>query len=451
VPKTISDNPEKVTLFERLNTKLFDIPRFSPVHELKPQGPFKSRVIRLLWNFWNSKLSAGGRYFFLATGIFFGYGATSLEFQAFVPIAYSTIIWFFAFLALLFVRPNVRLIANMPRRIAAGENLPVTVQASATSTNRSGEMWLLPHRLPDEIEAFPDNGVPISALKKGENTTVTFSLKPRKRGVYQLKGFRVETDFPFGIINSSHTFNEDSQLLVYPKFDPLDRMELPMGRRYQPGGVAFVSARGESVEYIGNRDYREGDNIRDIDWRATARLNRPIVREYREEYFLRAAVVLDTHIPKPDNEAHCDDFERAVSLCAACGDYMNRTDYLVDILAAGPDLHHLLAGRGLASLDQMLDILACVDSTRKSPWDILAPALIENLEQIASVVCLFLNWDEQRRAFVNELAASGAAVKIIIIRDEPTSGALSLDVFDTWHGEIPVLGKQEFELGLKAL
>ena len=53
---------------------------------------------------------------------------------------------------------------------------------------------------------------------------------------------------------------------------------------------------GESFEYIGNREYREGDNVRDIDWTATARLNTPIVREYRDEYFLRVGVVLDTHV-----------------------------------------------------------------------------------------------------------------------------------------------------------
>ena len=54
---------------------------------------------------------------------------------------------------------------------------------------------------------------------------------------------------------------------------------------------------GESFEFIGNREYRDGDSIRDIDWRATARLSRAIVREYREEYFMRVAVILDIKTP----------------------------------------------------------------------------------------------------------------------------------------------------------
>ena len=439
----------KATLSERLNTKLFDLPRLSPAHDLAFQGPFKSAVVRWLWGLWNRVLSAGGRYFLLATGIFFGYGSVSLEFQGFVPLAYAFIVWFFALGAVRFVRPKATLRAQHSARIAAGEELPVSVEVEA-SQRAGGSLWLLPHRLPAEIDVLPENGAPVLASREGEKSAAKFALRPKKRGVYRLRGFRVETDFPFGLVNAAQVFERDSQLLVYPKFEPLDRMELPTAMRYQPGGVAFVSARGESVEYIGNREYREGDNVRDIDWRATARLARPIVREYREEYFLRCAVVLDTHL-RARTQPLEDDFERAVSLCAACGDYMNRADYLVDILAAGPDLHHLLAGRGLASLDQMLDILACVEATNRSPWPVLAPALVENLEQIASVVCLFLDWDEERRNFAEELAASGTAVKIVVVRDEATSGKPTLETQSSWPAPIVVLGAREFELGVKVL
>jgi uncharacterized protein (DUF58 family) len=435
-------------LSEKLNTNLFDLPRLSPAHDVKREGPFRSAIVRWLWNGWNRTLAPGGRYFFLASGLFFGYGVTSLEFQAFVPLAYAVVVWTFAFATRWLEKPRVKLQAHHPERIAAGETLNVQLQIE---TSRAlGGAIAIAHRLPPEIDLVPEAGAPIPSLKKGEVASISLGIKPQKRGVYQLRGFRVETDFPFGLIQSAQTFESASKLLVYPKFDPIDRLDLPMGRRYQPGGVAFASARGESVEYIGNRDYREGDSVRDIDWRATARLNRPIVREFREEYFLRAAVVLDTHVPKPNPEA-CADFERAVSLCAAVGDAMNRADYLVDILAAGPDLFQLLAGRGLASLDQMLDILACVESSARSPWATLEPALGANLERITSVVCLFLDWDETRRNFATEMASSGAAVKVVIVRDVEAQGEPTLDPRDSWPGEVPILGAREWAVGVREL
>ncbi|BCM92382.1 hypothetical protein IAD21_04261 [Abditibacteriota bacterium] len=424
-----------------LNRKLFDIPRLSPAHDIARQGPFKLAAVRWAWQYWFRALAPSGRYFFLATILFFFYGGLTLEPQSFVPFAYALVIWTIAEIARFLERPKVEIRAHHPDRIAAGERLNVEVEVRNLKSSALAGGQLMAHRLPDAID-FNTLGIPIPSLDSGEATAVHLELSPRRRGAYELHGFRVETAFPFGLLFSASAREVRSKLLVYPKFYPLERLELPQSRRYQPGGVAFVSARGESVEYVGNRDYREGDAVRDIDWRATARLSRPIVREFREEYFLRAAVVLDTHVPLPQPEA-CADFERAVSLCAACGDYMNRADYLVDILAAGPNLYHLLAGRGLASLDQMLDILARVDSTEQSPWDTLAPAIEANLEQITSVICLFLDWDESRRTFATLLQSGGGAVKIFVLRDK-SNGPTTLPTEGTWPGEIVVLGEEEW-------
>jgi uncharacterized protein (DUF58 family) len=207
-----------------------------------------------------------------------------------------------------------------------------------------------------------------------------------------------------------------------------------------------VPSRGESLEYIGNRDYREGDSVRDIDWRATARLSRPIVREFREEVFVRAALVLDTHIARP-SEQNGADFERAVSLAAACAEYLHRADFLMEILATGTDFHALQAGRGPQSLDAVLDILASVESSPGAAWNVLWSRLEENLEHLSSVVCIFLDWDEERRAFAAQLLASGAAVKCIVVK----SGTPQLDPALSWPGAVPVLGDLEFQNGVRQL
>jgi len=437
------------SLFAALNTRLFEFPRRSASHDVNKLGPFYSLVIRWFWTIWFRLLTPAGRYFLLATGLFFGYGVTSLEFQAFVPLAYAFILWAAAFIMLRVARPNLLLQSDSVLRIAAEQELPIALKITNPVTATSGEARVIGHLLPADIDLIPSDGVPIPSLTPNQSIDLTLTLRPRNRGLYNLRGWRIESDFPFGILNAGRKFEHNARLTVYPRFDPLDRIAMPQGRRQQPGGVAYVANRGESIEYIGNREYRPGDNVRDIDWRATARLSRPIVREYREEFFLRAAIVLDTNVPRVSNTfvpARCEDFERAVSLCAACGDYLNRADYLVDILAAGPKLHHLMAGRGLISLDQMLDILAGVEADAKAHWDDLESALGVHQEQIASVVCLFLDWDETRRAFAATLKENGSALKIIIVRDEAPTLAVT-----EWPGEIVVLGRAEFEAGVKQL
>ena len=442
--------PFLLQLYETLNTRLFELPRRSAAHDIERRGPFRSLILRGLWSLWFRLLTPGGRYFFVATGLFFGYGVTSLEFQAFVPFAYALILWGAALLMLRPSRPILQLQTENAHRVAAGESVPVVIALSNPSSASSGNARVLGHLLPGSVDLVPADGAPVPAIPAGGELTLKLALQPRQRGLYQLHGWRLESDFPFGLLNAGRIWPAPARLTVYPRFDPLDRIELPQARRQQPGGVAYVANRGESVEYIGNREYRQGDNVRDIDWRATARLSRPIVREYREEFFLRAAIVLDTQVPRARGDwdaARSEDFERAVSLCAACGDYLNRADYLVDILAAGPRLHHLLAGRGLLSLDQMLDILASVEADARAHWQELEAPLGANLERTACVVCLFLDWDEARRAFAQTLAAAGAALKVVVVRDEPPT----LDPSDSWPGEIWVIGAREFELGVREL
>ena len=437
-------------IFEALNTRLFEFPRRSASHDVNKLGPFYSLIIRWFWTVWFRLLTPAGRWFFLATGLFFGYGVTSLEFQAFVPLAYSLILWIAAFAMLRISRPNLSLQSENVLRIAAGEELPVKIHISNPNAATAGEARVIGHLLPADIDLIPPDGTAIPSLEPHASMDAVLTLRPRNRGIYQLRGWRIESDFPFGILNAGRIHQERATLTVYPRFEPLDRIQMPQGRRQQPGGVAYVANRGESIEFVGNREYRPGDNVRDIDWRATARLTRPIVREYREEFFLRAAIVLDTNVPRVSGQFapdKCQDFERAVSLCAACGDYLNRADYLVDILAAGPTLHHLMAGRGLISLDQMLDILAGVEADASAHWDDLESALGVHQEQIACVICLFLDWDEKRRAFAATLLENGSALKIVVVRDE----APTLDVAESWPGEILLLGRAEWEAGVREL
>lgn len=403
----------------------------------------RSATLRFLRALWLEKLTPGGRWFFIASGLFFGYGSTSLELQTLVPLLYICALWGIAFLLLLIEKPRATLKVRHAPRTRAGETLPVECDVLARGAT-SHDWWISPHRLPEKLEIIPAHGAPIPSLKRGEKARVLVQLRALHRGHFTLQGWRVETDFPFGLMVSSRAFKEQSTLLVHPTFTPLQHLALPVGRRYHPGGVALISSRGESMEYIGNRDWREGDEPRHIDWRATARLQIPIVREYREEYFLRAAVVLDTFVAdEKDCRKGDETFERAVSLCASVSEYMAREDYIVDLFAAGPDLYHLTAGRGLAYLEQILDILACVESSSGEAFETLEPEIEQHLAQINTIICVFLDWTKKRREFVARLAIQGAAIKVLIARDTPCTLDASNERF-----EVVIIPRTYFESGV---
>lgn len=414
---------------------------------------FRGSISRFLWRVITLTVTRSGRWLLLATFFFTMSGSISLQYQPYILFCYAFALWVVAAVFAAFSRPRVTLQARHGDRITVGDTLSVDVTVTAPDKRTAADLTVLPHNLPPEVDAVPDQGVRLSVLAPGASIQMRLGLLCKKRGVYRLKGYRVETDYPLGLLRTFRVTRQPAEIMVYPNFHPLTLLTLPTGSRYQPGGVAMASSIGESLELLGNREYKEGDNIRDIDWRATARLNAPIVREYREEYFLRVGVVLDTQVaedgPSRTVKARAADFERAVSLAASVSDYMARQDYLVDIFAAGPNLYHLTAGRSLAYIDQILEILSCVDSTPNSPFEILEPEILEHLAQITTVVCVFLDWDRVRQEFVHRLAQSGSAVKVIILRDGPCTddpeGGYAL------AGPIAVLGPAEFESGVDEL
>lgn len=426
-----------------------DPPRLSPAQDCEHHPFFRGYLFRPLWRGYNERLTPAGRGFLGLTILFLHFAMCSLEIQTYIPLCYATGLWLVAYGIAALVRPKVTLRARFGDRVCAGEVLPVDLEISRTGGLQGLPARVVPHRLPYNVDADPEEGVPLPPLKDDRPVRVRLHLRCPKRGVYRLRGFRVETAFPFGLVYVRKIVKIPASILVYPQFRRITHLSIADSRRYQPGGIAFACTLGDAMEYLGNREYRYGDSIRDIDWRATARLNLPIVREYREEYFLRAAVILDTFVPENATDEEKASFERAVSVCASVSDYMSRQEYIVDLFAAGRNLYQLTAGRGLAYVDQILDILACVEESHEEAIEAIEAEVREHLSQITTVICVFLDWNETRRAFVRGLVEHGATVKVIVVREGECTVDPAYDIGTT--GIVPIIKQAGFEAGLEEL
>ena len=408
----------------------------------------ENRILLLLWRAYTQRLTPAGQWLIAPTVLFGMWGSTSLDNQIHVACLYALAVWAVAVLSLPIARPRVTLTARHADRLSAGQTLPVEIIATPKGRRTPGDVFVMPHRLPPGVESAQPQGTPVPQAGKDQTATVALNLRCPRRGVYELRGWRVSSDFPFGLLNAYQIFWERRRLLVYPQFTPLNRLQIAPGQRYQPGGVALASNLGESLEFIGSRPFREGDSVRDIDWTATARLDQVIVREYRQEYFHRVAIILDTFLPSAAPGARREDFERAVSIAAAISDAMARQEFLVDLFAAGPDIYHLSAGRSLAYVDEILEILACVEPSGGAPFASLEPEIDEGLAQITTIVCVFLDWDDARRRFTQRLARDGAALKVVVVRDD----APTLDPRreGAW-GPVRTVSRADWERGVREL
>ena len=267
----------------------------------------------------------------------------------------------------------------------------------------------------------------VPTLAAGESTTLPIRILPHRRGRYLLPSIRAFSTFPFNLFRNQLGRKESRPILVLPRFVPLQRINLDVGNRYQPGGITFTSHIGESPEYIGNREYMPGDSPRHIDFKSWARLAKPVVREYQEEYFHRLGLVLDTFVPSDWLSLKLlpfewlrrrkeRDLEAVVALTASVADIFSRGEFVLDVFAAGPELHVFRTGRGTTPIETVLEILADVPACRANPIDRITAAISPELPQISAVVCVFLDWDESRQRLVQAALDNGCRVKVVVIQ-----------------------------------
>jgi len=379
-----------------------------------------------------------------------------------VPLYWVTVLLFAIVVVPAFApKPRVSASRVIPTRSDAGSTLDYSVIVENQSSRSVYDFVINEVALPEPVEAAlahdlrqagyeeDQDLVParsIAVLGPGERVEIPMALRFPRRGYYRLDRLRAETIFPFGIWRRGE-FQRSAvdDILVLPRYSPLEHLELPTGRRYQPGGISLISNVGESPEFIGVRDWRDGDSLRDIDWRSWARTGRPAVKEFQEEYFCRVALVVDTHLPEP-SKAATELFEAAVSMAAAVAAQLADDERVVDLFAAGPKLYRLQAGRNLAFLENILEVLACLEETPEYPFSIVVPELMEEIAQIASVVFVLLDWDEHRARFVQAVHEGGSAVKVILVRDAPPSRPVSEVEALTGHPAV-VLSAEDVALG----
>jgi uncharacterized protein (DUF58 family) len=135
-----------------------------------------------------------------------------------------------------------------------------------------------------------------------------------KRGHVLITGFELSTRFPFAFFRRRRRLRaRDVDIIVYPKPEPAsDELHLlPMNA----GRVASVR-RGAGHDLLSLRDYQPQDDLRYMDWKATARARRLIVREFTAEDERRITIALDTR-RSSEEDGFTERFERGVTLAAS--------------------------------------------------------------------------------------------------------------------------------------
>jgi uncharacterized protein (DUF58 family) len=271
-----------------------------------------------------------------------------------------------------------------PARVPRGRDAEVQLELGNAGRGTGG-LWLLAETVPPELGPAPQ--FVVDRLPGGRTATLHYRVHGGRRGRYRLGPLRLRLVDPFGLVLRSVVGADTAALVVVPRVVPLGPGG-PGGGHGAGGSRAHRSIAVHGEDDVSTRQYRHGDDLRKVHWRATARTGELMVRLEERPWRVQATLLLDTRVrahlvarPTPaDRRAvatsgpdspPADSLEWLVEAAASIGTELIARGATVRVVTEGAELAGAEHGAGLGP-DELLDRLAGVGPSRLAG---LAPGL----------------------------------------------------------------------------
>jgi len=229
-----------------------------------------------------------------------------------------------------------------PARVPRGESADVLLDITNADT-RPGGLWVLTEQLPADLGRSPR--FVVERLAEGTSAALHYRVHGSRRGRHVLGPLRLRLVDPFGLVERSAVGADTAPLLVVPRVRALGAGG-PAGGH---GGGGEGSRRTIAVhgeDDVSTREYRHGDDLRKVHWRATARMGELMVRLEERPWRSQATLFLDTrsraHLIAPQRSGRPD----ATTWTGPYGDDCPPPDSLEWLVEAAASIGSTLAGRG---------------------------------------------------------------------------------------------------------
>ncbi len=285
-----------------------------------------------------------------------------------------------------------------------------------------------------------------SALKPLDKPAVLYCLPPHsgqvirqkylltRRGIYDLPPANAEGVFPFRLMKAVQRGQLRQELICHPAYTQFRSLTLPSGARLQgQESMNSTPSAGDSLDFLGCREYHAGDDPRKIHWSASARRNRLVVKVFQEEKQSSAAIVLDNYCPSPARDLKTVlkkmftfkpfslqpsdlPFEAAVSLTASIAHSLAAQNFTVEVFASGSEIHHFRTGRRAMTFESFLDLLSSLECSRaENRFNRLAAADLNRIAASGAVFLILLHLDSESEKLCRELRKRGTSLRVFLL------------------------------------
>lgn len=216
-----------------------------------------------------------------------------------------------------------------------------------------------------------------------------YRVEPRERGDWQTGALYVRYRSPLGLAERWAFAPLPQQVRIYPALHVGEEQNIYLVRSRQIDlQLRRAKQRGLGRDFESLRDYREGDDLRDLCWTATARRGSPITRQYQIERSQAVWIVLDcgrlmrSRVAMAAGNGHVHSkLDYACTTAVALAQLAHYSGDRVGLLAYGQGMQQrLLPGRGAAHMRQMIESLAQVSAEPSEADHLLATAMLNRLQ-----------------------------------------------------------------------
>jgi uncharacterized protein (DUF58 family) len=212
--------------------------------------------------------------------------------------------------------------AISPARVPAGHTASVSIQLDNSSRLPTG-LLLAEDTVPYSIGSRPR--FILDRIEPGGSRRLSYPIQPDHRGKYAIGPLHVRVADAFGLAKVGSLAAPSCTLVVTPAVTALPHTSLA-GSWLGEGDARASTAAAAGEDDVVPRAYRDGDELRRVHWRSTARYGELMVRREEQRWRNRALLFLDTRLGGHGGRGPASSFEYAVSAAASIGIHLAREE-----------------------------------------------------------------------------------------------------------------------------
>jgi uncharacterized protein (DUF58 family) len=265
-----------------------------------------------------------------------------------------------------------------------------------------------------EVEQQPQSLV----IPPQRQTNLFYRLMPKRRGDGRFKGSDLVILSPLGLWRQKRFVDHLTQVRVFPNFREIARYALLASDNHlSQMGVRRRQRRGEGSDFHQLREYRTGDSLRQIDWKASSRYRRLISKEYQDERDQQLVFMLDCgrHMRHEDSRgAHLDQALNAMLLLSYVAE---RQGDAVGFLSFGGDERWQPPMKGGNLVRRLLDRTYDIESTLQASDYLGAAHKLMPLQRRRALVVILTNSRNEEREDLHKAVSLLLRRHLVVIAD----------------------------------